>query len=473
MSNGDENEAVGEDEDPLESSDMGTVIPHLLGSINNERLAFFCGAGLSMGCPSCLPSADEMVSNLQEEYRYQRNHPLPDEAGETLEEIAAWAISTGAEFQNFFLNTLRTDDFFRDPNIGHSTVADFLLTGAATAAISTNVDYLIERAAEKLGEADFRGFVRDNHLERDPDHSPLLKLHGCFRREERYTVWCEEQLTQQVIQNRIEAFRNWMRANLPGNDLLIIGYWTDWPYLNETLDESIRDIEPYPRSVILVDPSDPAELRSKAEGLWEWVEEGQINFHHVERGGNEFMLRLRQEFSKRFFRLLLREVQKRDLTEEYYRFESSEEVNEPPIEDMREDQIYTLRRDFTGAPDGRPVTEKEPTESHHEKMGAFHEVLMENSASMDGHLYKIDGEVVRIINGRGYTLSRIREKHEKNNTNSRAVDTCVGVGVSGEVPGPQNFVREEKRDDVVKANRSAEWCTDEEFINECDELDRN
>lgn len=455
----------GDDGDTWVPVQVDVALQTLITSISNQSLVFFCGAGLSMGEPSSLPSANALVEKLEHKYQRLNGKSLVDEFGNDIEEIAKWALNNGSDFQNFFLPTICSTDFFQPSNPGHETVADFLIARIAEAALSTNVDYLVEHAAMKLGKSPFRGVVTQSHFSRQPDYSPFLKVHGCFHHEKQHTVWCKHQLQMQPIKGRIDRFQNWIKLNLPGKDLLIIGYWTDWPHLNDTLNKSIQDHNP--RSVTLVDPSTPAELKDKASGLWEWVVQSpDVKFQHVQAYGNEFMERLRRKFSAWFFRELLYDVEDEDRVQEYYGFNSTMSAQLPPLDDMSMEDIYNLRRDFQGVPMGKPATDREPSGAQYERVGALHQLLMERSATMVGRLYNLDGNILRLINSQGRTVQRVRDDFTQAGDTLRGVTAYVCVGSQDSPPGHQNFVRPPAtNDDVVRAGQTQEWWTDNDLYN--------
>jgi hypothetical protein len=457
-------ETLSEDNgDAWEPVEMDAAMRTLISSIDNQRLVLLCGAGLSMGEPSSLPSADALVEKLEQKYQRLHGESLIDEVGNNIEEIANWALDNAPKFQNFFLHTINSDAFFQSSNPGHETVADFLIARIAEAGLSTNVDYLVEHAAKKLGKGRFRGFVTRDHFNRNPDHSPYLKVHGCFNHEEQHTVWCEQQLNEPPIRGRVERFQNWMQLNLLGKDLLIIGYWTDWPHLNETLNRSVQDHNP--RSVTLVDPSSPEKLKDKAGGLWEWVDQSpDVNFQHVQAYGNEFMKRLRRKFSAWFFRDLLHEVRDKGRIREYYGVDSTEDVKLPPLENMSMKDIYNLRRDFQGVPMGKPATDREPSGAFYERVGALHQLLMEGPATMEGRLYNLDGEALRLVNSKGREVDHVKDDFAQSGETPRGVTAHVCVGSRGSLPGCQNVVREPADDDVVRAGQTQEWWTDDDLF---------
>jgi hypothetical protein len=474
MSNGDDRndntgseeaaDTVGKDSgDAWEPVEMDAAMRTLISSIDNQRLVFLCGAGLSMGEPSSLPSADALVEKLEQKHRRLHGESLVDEVSNDIEEIAKWALDNAPKFQNFFLPTINSDSFFQPSNPGHETVADFLIARIAEAALSTNVDYLVEHAAKKLGKGRFRGVVIRNHFNRNPDHSPYLKVHGCFNHEEQHTVWCKQQLNESPIRGRVERFQDWMQLNLLGKDLLIIGYWTDWPYLNETLNRSVQDHNP--RSVTLVDPSSPKRLKDKAGGMWEWVDQSpDVNFQHVQAYGNEFMKHLRRKFSACFFRELLCDVKNKERIREYYGVDSTEDVQLPPLHDMSMEDIYNLRRDFQGVPMGKPATDREPSGAAYERGGALHQLLMEGATTMEGRLYNLDGDALRLVNSQGREVDRVKDDFAQSGETPRGVTAHVCVGSRGSLPGRQNLVREPTDDDVVRAGEAQEWWTDDDLL---------
>lgn len=432
-----ETEGFGQRWEPMDSNQ---VLPSLLLAIRNQRLIVFCGAGLSMGDPSNLPSAAQMVENLVRRYRLDTGGDLTACVDEDIEEIAHWALQNGSMFQDFFLDTLRTRDFMHPPNVGHMALADLMLTNAVRGAISTNVDCLIEAAAEELGEHDFRAIVAESDLARTPEYSQLIKLHGCFRREEQHTVWHRDQLQSPPINDRIAAFEQRMSVDLRGCSLLMIGFWTDWPYLNDTLISSLEDLNP--RTLTLVNPDDPAGLQEKAPDLFNWLGGNQdVHLYYVRSFGNEFMNSFWRQFSKSVFRRLQGKVDENDSTNDYYQKSLRGSSQPPPIDDMSCDEIYGLRRDFSGVPDSECVRENELAEAHHERMGAMHSILLDREAQMNGRVYEVGDKAFRLLNGRGEPSTRVYKRFKDHVPNERGVDACVTVAASG-VPVGKNRHRQ-------------------------------
>ena len=158
-------------------------------------------------------------------------------------------------------------EFVRSPpNQGHIAVADFLASRVCSLVLSTNLDTMIEAAANSLGEPDFYPIVVENDLNLQQRHAPLLKIHGCAHRTRHESLWCKQQLQRAPPKKRIASLVRWMQGYIPNRDLLIVGFWTDWSYLNKVLEDAIASTKP--RSVVLVDPKPADELASKSPALW-------------------------------------------------------------------------------------------------------------------------------------------------------------------------------------------------------------
>jgi hypothetical protein len=94
-----------------------------------------------------------------------------------------------------------------------------------------------------------------------------------------------------------------LTVRLLDRDLLIVGYWTDWDYLNGVLERSLGAVRP--ARVIIVDPAEGASLAAKAPALYALGQRARLAFQHVSASGSEFLERLRLKFSKSFVRRVL------------------------------------------------------------------------------------------------------------------------------------------------------------------------
>jgi len=99
------------------------------------------------------------------------------------------------------------------------------------------VDDLIKRAAEQLGEPKASVALTRAETARPYPHALHVKLHGCFRRDVPGTLWSKHQLTYHPFQQRVEEFAQWLPGQLQDKDLVFVGFWSDWAYLNQVLGE--------------------------------------------------------------------------------------------------------------------------------------------------------------------------------------------------------------------------------------------
>jgi hypothetical protein len=83
---------------------------------------------------------------------------------------------------------------------------------------------------------------------------------------------------------------------------------------------------------------------------------------------------------------------------------------------------------------------------------------------MDGHLYNLNGDALRLVNGNGQKVNRVRDRFEEEGDTPRGVKAHVCVGSRGTLPGRQNFVRESRDDDVVRTGQSQEWWSDDDLF---------
>jgi hypothetical protein len=202
-----------------------------LDALYAGRLALLCGAGLSMAPPSSLPSAAVLAHKAKAKYDAT--------FGATRSPLA---VSIDDQAQFFFerreLNTvyLRTyvnrHDFAAPPNPGHFAIADFLINTGITTAVSTNVDTLIEGAGDILFGRVGAGISRGIVAALPNSQSPLLKVHGCWS-DPASTIWARGQIDMEPFRTRIDEAGRWLEVRLLDRDILVVGYWTDWDYLNE------------------------------------------------------------------------------------------------------------------------------------------------------------------------------------------------------------------------------------------------
>src|SRR3546814_1205339 len=125
-----------------------------------------------------------------------------------------------------------------------------------------------------------------------PDISPLLKIHGCWS-DPPGTIWAAGQVAADPIKTRIEECGAWLTNRLLDRDLVIVGYWTDWDYLNQILEMSLGAVNP--SRVIVVDSCETASFPAKAPALFALGQRASQEFCHVRSSGRSEERRVGKE----------------------------------------------------------------------------------------------------------------------------------------------------------------------------------
>ncbi len=286
----------------IEEGTTEAAIASLLDSIAFNRLVVICGAGLSRAAPSQLPSAAQLARTCADTYHRLRGIRLDPPLDFDLEALANYFYDTGQLVDTFIRQLVPNDLTHAAPNVGHFAIADIIITKSCHFVISTNFDDLIESAVAQMGERGFYSSLDGMEAENEARHSvPLLKIHGCWRKQREYTIWTPRQLTTDVIRLRLDDLKRWLHAKIRNRDLLFLGFFTDWEYLNAVLRECLPEDEP--RSVVVVDLTDLNVLRGKAVSLYQLLQ--NFAFIHVKEPAEIFLDRFRQEFSLMLLKRML------------------------------------------------------------------------------------------------------------------------------------------------------------------------
>lgn len=430
----------------------------LLSAIETDRLVVLCGAGLSMAPPTSLPSAWRLSNSCAGQYAAITGIDLPADIRDDLEKLAEHFKSRN-ELQSLLIQKLISWDVFKkNPNAGHQALGDFLVSGIIELVVSTNYDILIELSATALGEPDFRAIIDQSELNRGHSaHRPLLKIHGCSERSRDDTVWCVSQLNEEPLLSRIPLLRDWLKERLKGSDLLVLGFWSDWSYLNKLLADSVSLAEP--RNVIVVDPVAPAVLETKAPELWKWAHEPAVRFTHEQASAAEFLDELRKRFSKQFIIRLLKE----SISTFNVRFGNPPAVLTDIPEALSAQDLYDLRRDACGKPSGEVARTKRP-EGSQALFGAMHLYLRAKGGTLNGSQFVLAGERVRLIQGAGQLLSSVRSRFgdEPPQPDGATITVCVASKDDGGVP--THIIRGGRVGGIVRGGTSGAWMTDDQLV---------
>jgi hypothetical protein len=384
-----------------------------------------------MAAPSNLPAAWRVAEASFDKYVAETD-PACDVAMRHDLEALAQHFANLHTLQSVFIESLVPwSVFVRPPNPGHAAVADFLVTRTVSAALSANYDTLIERCAIDNG-FDFQNALDgDEATVRARTQGPLLKFHGCATRDRPATVWAPSQLAEPPIVDRIAKSKTWMAANLRQKDLLVVGFWSDWAYLNVILATVLDGMAPL--SVTVIDPSAEADLQAKAPDLWTLAHGVGVVFTHVQESGADALAELRKEFSKNYLRGVTLAGQ--------VAFEAAAGVACDPLwldpPDFDNEILYGLRRDAEGVPAGQPATRSRPLQC--EAVGALHLMLRQAGATQSPMGYNLGGRSIRVLNGAGSVLSQLQTRFVEAPAVA-STDIVVAAGATN-LPLPGSVVR--------------------------------
>lgn len=425
------------------------VKSRLLASMDAGRLVVLCGAGLSMAPPSNLPSARRVAEMCFDAYQVRVDPHINPALRQNLEALAEHFAGLNTLKTQFIENLVPWNEFVCPPNPGHAAIADFLITKAAAAGLSSNYDILIERRAWDYG-ANFHGSLDgDEATARGHLQGPLLKFHGCSHRDPPSTVWAPSQLHDPTIADRINKSKVWMAANLRQKDLLVVGFWSDWDYLNRVIGDALQGINP--QSVTVIDLSGAADLEQKAPDLWTLAHRPQVTFTHVQESGAVALDELRRAFSENYLRQVLAAGRAA--------FEAATGAACVPAwldaTGLDSESLYDWRRDAEGVPAGRPAVTNRPKNG--EALGYFHLLLRRAGAMQQPQGYTLAGRRIRVINGSESILSSVAARFVEAPAISSA-DVFVAVGAT-DLGLPAHVVRAGTPGSVVRPAAGGEWLT--------------
>ncbi|MEQ1768482.1 MAG: SIR2 family protein [Devosia sp.] len=406
---------------PIEAADLQRVID----SIEANNLVLLCGAGLSIPPPSRLMSALAVSRHVYDAYLPAQ--VLPPVLRDDIDQLAGHFLAQG-QFDSLFINRLVPwDELTGEPNDGHVAVADFLLSGAARFAMSANFDTMIEQWSSQR-KVQLRGALTGVEATALADYtSPLLKFHGCMGLDRPHTLWTQGQLALASIQPRINSCKAWMEMNLPGRDLLVVGFWTDWGYFNDVL-EGILD-GGATSSITVIDPEETATLQGKAPALW-GILSASPHFKHVKDSGNVVLPVIRDTYSKVWVRKLyaLGAPLYHDVTGNH---PPAGGFDAPALDGA---SLYEIRRDAEGVATNRAARQRAPGASA-AQTGLAHLLMTASADARSGAWYLKGGQAIRVVHGAGEGLTTVESRFTENPTAPKAdIVICAGSLEQG-VPG--------------------------------------
>lgn len=269
-------------------------------------------------------------------------------------------------------------------------------------------------------------------------------------------VWARGQLTAVPVADRIARSTQCLHVHLLNRDLLIVGYWTDWDYLNEVLAATLGAVAP--ARVIVIDPADSAVFQDKAPTLFALGQRATTAFHHVRASGSDFLDSLRLSFAKSFVRQLLHAGRAE--------FESmaGQPVQpawiEPP--NLDNEMLWRVRRDLEGRISNEPAKDRAPP--NEPLLGLTLLQLRAGGAIPDGSYWLINGVRVRVFRAVNKALHRVEAEFEREVAPAVAPDLVIAVGAESQALAP-NVARAGTKPTIARGT-AGRWRTRPEAIQE-------
>lgn len=394
----------------------------LVDALETKTLVVLCGAGLSMSVPSSLPSAKRVAEMCWDEWNAV--HALDPALRHDIEGLAHHFWSAG-NFDSIFIRKLVPwGDLTGRPNRGHAAVCDFLITRSAVACLSTNFDALIERWATDRKLA-MEGALNSVEAGAATTHSPLLKFHGCMQRDKSETIWTSDQLSTPSIQTRLAGCAAWMNVILQARHLVVVGYWSDWGYLNKVIETAFNTNAAL--SVTVIDPDPSASLQTKAPIFWSKLNAAAANFVHVQMSADDALEELWREFLTIWLRRLF------DFAKPSIADDAAVETEKAKLNAATTDELYQIRQDGEGVPYTHCSVLSRP--NAHSTQAAHARVrLAQAGGTWIGPWLHLAGSRIRVINAAGQDIASVRARYvEPAALTPPDVVVCAG-GVELSVP---------------------------------------
>jgi hypothetical protein len=193
-----------------------------------------------------------------------------------------------------------------------------------------------------------------------------------------------------------------MGLTLPGKDLLVVGFWTDWGYLNDVIANALN-VNPF-GSVTVVDPKSSVDLQAAAPKLMARLIAGTAHFHHVQASGADALEELQTLFSKVWVKKFYA-LGKTMLEADGKHYSAIDPV-------MSCEEFYSFRQDAEGTPYHRAARLKAPP-SGAAAAAFLHLLLIQANAARRGSWYEYGGKRIRVVQGVGEAISTVRERYKE------------------------------------------------------------
>jgi hypothetical protein len=269
-------------------------------------------------------------------------------------------------------------------------------------------------------------------------------------------VWALGQLAVNPVAARIANSTVWLNARLLDRDLLIVGYWTDWDYLNAILAATLGAVSP--ARVIVVDPADAPTFAHKAPELFALGQRASTSFQHVRASGSDFLDSLRRQFSRSFIRRVLHSGAADYAAQTGANPDPA--WTEPPNLDNQ--TLWQIRRDLEGRIPNEPAKERNPPPET--LVGLTLLQLQAGGAVADGPYWSLNGRRVRVLRAVNKLLHRVEAEFERETAPVVAPDIVIAIGAEAQAL-PANIARAGSQATIARGSKSR-WMTRPEALQE-------
>lgn len=230
--------------------------------IQEKRVIFFVGAGISLGAPTNIETAKELVLKLKDKFGnfdwwteyfnpsgpnaesrfYDENFQYPK-----LEEIAELFLARN-EFRLFIDSLMEEKTWETKPaNICHTVLCELLIEEFCGGVLTTNVDDRIETEHRHISPQSGPNVISHDDFVEDQEHrNDIYKIHGCLYKcpTRKYdSVWATSQLSGDAWPRGVNFAENLIENLCQTCNMVFVGFNTSPSYLKRTLSEAIENNE--------------------------------------------------------------------------------------------------------------------------------------------------------------------------------------------------------------------------------------
>lgn len=238
----------------------------LVHAIEDRKVVFFVGSGISRATPTNIETARELSQKFQERYgQYdwwrayfdpdnlthdQEESRLYDDGLPRLEEIAELFLQR-EEF-NEFINALESRAWEAKPaNVCHEVLAELLIEEICNGIITTNLDDQVEKIHRDRHTKGPNIVSHDDFLAQRGQNNNIYKIHGCLYRDQtkKYeSIWATSQLRNGTWPAGVTFGDSVIRDYGTDHAFIFVGFASCPEYLKNTMQQIVgnRDAQGRP-----------------------------------------------------------------------------------------------------------------------------------------------------------------------------------------------------------------------------------